>query len=158
LLEPSGPGLMAAILVAERASIATFCNAWALDAGSPYVLAVLRQALPVCLQEMVHEPALRSYLLTTLLPWSGWTVQDFYTAITAPVLHPVTAATAGMPAQLTRLILADSRLGDPRLPSQTRQWRALPQEACQRVVQWLSSADIVFFFDQVLPESKDQEE
>lgn len=158
LLAPSGPGLMAAALVAERAPIATFCNAWALDERSPYVLAVLRHALPDCLQEMLYEPALRSYLLTTLLPWCGWTLQDFYTAVAATVLHPVTATTDGMPEQLTRLVLADVRLGDPRLPSQTRHWLGLPQEARQRVVQWLSSADISFFFDHVLPESKDQEE
>jgi hypothetical protein len=107
---------------------------------------------------MAAEPALRSYLLTTLLPWSGWTLQDFHTAVSATVLHPVTATTVGMPEQLTKLVLADVRLGDPRLPSQTHNWLGLPQEARQRFVHWLSSADITFFFDHVLPESKDQEE
>src|SRR2546428_8765200 len=73
LLGPSGPGHLAATLMAERAPIATFCRAWAIDERSPYVLAVLRHAMAYCLQEMVTEPALHSYLLTTLLPWSGWT-------------------------------------------------------------------------------------
>jgi len=158
LLGPSGPRQLATALVAQRAPIATFCNAWAIDARSPYVLAVLRHALPYCLQEMVGEPALRSYLLTTLLPWSGWTLQDFHAAVGATVLHPVTATTVGMPERLMQLVLADVRLGDPRLPSQTHNWLGLPQEARQRFVHWLSSADITFFFDHVLPESKDQEE
>jgi hypothetical protein len=158
LLGPAGPGDLAAILIAERAPIATFCNVWAIDERSPYVLAVLQHALPQCLQEMVQEPALRSYLLTTLLPWSRWTLQDFYAAIGATVLHPVTASTDGMPEQLTKLVLADVRLGDPRLPSQTHHWLGLPQEVRQQFVQWLSTADITFFFERVLPESKDQEE
>src|SRR5262249_14521882 len=106
----------------------------------------------------VQEPALRFYLLSILLPWCGWTLQDFHTAIGATVLHPVTTTTVGMPEQLTRLVLADVRLGDPRLPAQTHNWRRLPQEARQRFVPWLSRADIAFFFDSVLPESKDQEE
>lgn len=158
LLGPSGPRTLATALVTARASITQFCHAWAIDERSPYVLAVLRQALPYCLQEMVEAPALRSYLLTTLLPWSGWTLQDFHAAIAATVLHAVTESTDGMPAQLIKLVLADVRLGDPRLPSQTRNWLGLPQEARQRFVQWLSRADVTFFFDHVLPESKDQEE
>jgi len=107
---------------------------------------------------MVQTPDLRSYLLTALLPWSGWTVQDFHAAIAATVLHPVTETTAEMPERLSKLVLADVRLGDPRLPSQAHNWRGLPPEARQRLVQWLSRADIAFFFDHVLPESKDQEE
>jgi EH_Signature domain len=158
LLGPSGPGHLAATLMAERAPIAMFCRAWAIDERSPYVLAMLRHALAYCLQEMVTEPTLRPYLLTTLLPWSGWTVHDFHAAVGATVLHPVTTTTAGMPEQLTKLVLADVRLGDPRLPSQMYHWLGLPQEACQRFVQWLSSADISFFFEHVLPESKEQEE
>src|SRR5262249_29864792 len=142
----------------ERAPIATFCRAWAIDERSPYVLAVLRHALASCLQEMITEPALRSYLLTTLLPWSGWTLQDFHAAVGATLLHPMTTTTAGMPEQLTKLVLADVRLGDPRLPSQMDHWLGLPEAACQQFVHWLSSADSSFFFDYVLPESKEQEE
>lgn len=158
LLGPSGPGALATALVTARAAIAKFCNAWAIDERSPYVLAVLRHALPYCLQKMVEEPALRFYLLTTLLPWSGWTLQNFHAAIGATVLHPVTDTTDGMPEQLIKLVLADVRLGDPRLPSQAQNWSGLSQEVRQRVVQWLSRADIAFFFEHVLPESKDQEE
>jgi hypothetical protein len=158
LLGPAGPRALAAALVTECIPIATFCHAWALDERSPYMLAVLRAALPQCLQLMGEKPALRTYLLTTLLPWSGWPVQDFHTAMAAAILHPVTATTAGMPAQLITLALADERLGDPRLPCQQAHWRTLPQEAQQRMVHWLSQIDIAFFFDEVLPESKDQAE
>jgi hypothetical protein len=158
LLGPAGPRSLAAALIAARGPIATFCHTWAIDERSPYVLATLQHALPLCMQEMVEEPALRAYLLTVLLPWSGWTTKDFYTAIGATVLHPVTTATPRMPEQLTTLVLADARLGDPRLPSQSQHWRELPQAARQQCVHWLSQADIAFFFDHVLPESKDRDE
>lgn len=62
-----------------------FCNAWAIDERSPYVLAVLRHALPYCLQAMVEEPVLRSYLLATLLPWSGLHEADV--TCLQPMLH-----------------------------------------------------------------------
>ncbi|MBM3224832.1 MAG: hypothetical protein FJZ47_13645 [Candidatus Tectomicrobia bacterium] len=158
LLSPAGPQSLATALAADRLSIAALCHAWAIDERSPYVLAVLRHALGQCLQAMGDAPALRTYLLSTLLPWGGWTVRDFRKAIAATVLHPVTASTDGMPAQLCTLVLGDTRLGDPRLPSQQPNWQAISQDAQQQCVHWLSSADITFFFDHVLSESKDQQE
>ena len=157
LLGAEGPRRLAAVLLAARVAVATLCHTWAIDERSPYVLATLRQALALCLQEMGEEPALRTSLLTVLFPWSGWSTQDLYTAITATVRHPVTTATARMPAQLPSLILADARLGDPRLPSQSQQWRALPQAARQQCVQWLAKGDITFFFEHVFPASQEQD-
>jgi hypothetical protein len=158
LLAPSGPNRLGATLLTERLSVAAFCQAWTIDERTPYVLAVLRHTLDNALQQMAQEPALGAYLLTTLLPWSGWPADDFRAAIGAMLLHPITATTAGMPAQLTKLILTDSRLGDPRLPPQTSNWQSLPVAARQRFVHWLSQDDMTFFFAHVLPESKDQGE
>lgn len=158
LLGPSGPRDLGAAVIAERGSMAVFCQRWGIDERSPYVLAVLRQALGHCLQNLEKDPSLSAYLLTTLLPWTGWTANDFRTAIAAAVVHPVIGATPEMPEQLMKLALADARLGDPRLPSRMLNWAAVPASARQQFVQWLSAADIHFFFDQVLLESKDQAE
>ena len=158
LVGPGGPRVLAAALVAQRAPIASWCHTWGIDARSPYFLAVMCAALPQCMRAMGEELALRSYLLSTLLPWPQWSTKDFYTAMGAAVLHPVTPTTAGMPERLMTLALADPRLGDPRLPSQHANWRTFSKEAQQRVSRWLSHADIAFFFNEVLPKSKDQEE
>ncbi len=158
LLGPTGPRRLGATLLAERLAIAVLCKTWAMDEGSPYVLEVMRQALAGCVRELVSEPALCSYLLSMLLPWPGWTAKDFYTAIDATVRHATIQTTAGIPEQLATLLLADPRLGDPRLPQQAELWQHVSPEARQRVVYWLSRDDMTFFFDVLLPESKDQEE
>ncbi len=158
LVGPAGPRALAAALVAQRVPVATWCQAWGIDEHSPYVLAVLRSALSQCMHAMEEEAALRAYLLTTLLPWSQWPTPDFHAAMGATILHPVTTVTADMPERLMTLALADPRLGDVRLPSQHAHWRTVPQAAQQQVLCWLSRADMTFFFDEVLPESKDQEE
>lgn len=158
LLGPTGPRRLGTALLAMRSPVPVFCKTWAIHESSPYVLEVMRHALASCLKELVSDPALCSYLITTLLPWPGWTTRDFYMAIEATVRHSTVHTTAGMPEQLASLILADPRLGDPRLPQQEAPWSHLSQEARQRVVHWLSREDMRFFFDRVLPESKDQEE
>lgn len=158
LLSPTGPARLATALLAQRLPIAAFCHAWGLDEHAPYMLAVLRQALPACWQTMVDEPALRTYLLTEVLPWAGWTEPDFRAAVGNTIVHPVTPTTPGMPERLMQLCLADARLGDPRLPAQASNWDEVSPEARQQCVQWLTQADVRLFFDHVLPTCKDQEE
>lgn len=158
LLGPAGPRDLGAAVLAERGAITAFCQVRGIDERSPYMLAVLRQALGHCLQSLEDDPSLSPYLLTTLLPWRGWTANDFRAAVAAAVAHPVVAALPEAPAQLLQLVLTDVRLGDPRLPSSLPNWVAIPAPVRQQFVQWLSAADIHFFFDQVLLESKDQEE
>jgi len=92
--------------------------------------------------------------LTTLLPWAGWPVQDFHTAVGTTILDPNTAKDVGLQEALTKLVLQDIRLGDPRLPRNMRNWLGI-QEARQRLLQWLSRADINFFFEHVLPDGAD---
>lgn len=158
LLTPPGPNRLAASMVAKRTSIAMLCNIWALDEHSPYVLTMLHQAVVYCLQWMENELALCVYLITELLSWSGWSARHFRATVAATVQHPVTNTIDEMPEQLTALILSDSRLGDPRLPQQEPYWQEIPDKARQRVLQWASRADLKFFFDHVLPESKDRED
>lgn len=158
LLSPHGPGQLAADLVAQRLPISAWCHTWGLDEQTPYTRAVLRQAVRQCWQAMEDTPAFRAYLVEALVPWRGWTTEDFRTVLGTTVLHPVTNITPGMPDDLLRLILADARLGDPRLPAQQAHWQQMPAAARQRCVHWLSEADLRLFFTQVLPECKDQEE
>lgn len=158
LLDPSGPQRLAEMLLKERVPIPAWCHSWALDERSPYVLEVLRHALASCQAVMETDPALREYLLSTLLPWSGWPTEDFHAAMDAAIVHPITDTTPDIPERLLTLILADARLGDPRLPAQQAHWQTLSAAVRQRVVLWLASADIALFFDQIMLTSKDQEE
>jgi hypothetical protein len=154
LLGPQGHCLFADALLAAQAPIKTYCDEWAIEESSQYVLEALRQAVRACQKRFGHETALQTYLLTTLLLWAGWPVQDFQAVIGATILHPVTTREPGLQEALIKTVLSDPRLGDPRLPRNTKNWLGI-QEARQQFLQWLSRADINFFFEHVLPRGKD---
>ncbi len=153
LLGPQGHCLFANSLLAARVPIKKHCEAWALEEASQYVLEAMRHAMRTCQEHIGDKAALRTYLLTTLLPWAGWLVQDFHAAVGATILHPITVREPGLQEALTKLVLQDTRLGDPRLPRNMKNWLDI-QEARQRLLQWLSRADIHFFFEHVSPRAQ----
>ena len=154
LLGPQGHSIFANYILTAQVPIKTYCDEWAIEESSQYVLEAVRQAGRSCQERLEREAALRTYLLTTLLPWLGWPIQDFHAAIGATILHPVTTKNPGLQERLIKVVLSDTRLGDPRLPRNTKNWLRI-QEARQRFLQWLSRADINFFFEHVLPKGKD---
>ncbi len=149
LLGPNGHQLFADSLLAARVPIKKHCEAWAIEESSQYALEVMRHAVQACQEHLGDQEALRTYLLTTLLPWERWPVQDFHAAVGEAILHPITANELRFQDALTTLVLQDPRLGDPRLPRNLKNWVAI-REAHQRLLQWLSRADITFFFEHVL--------
>jgi hypothetical protein len=154
LLGPQGHCLFADSLLADRVPIKKHCEAWALEESSQYVLEAMRYTVPVCQKHLGDKAALRTYLITTLLPWAGWLAQDFHAAIGSTILHPITVKELKLQEALTKLVLQDTRLGDPRLPRNMKNWLGI-QDARQRLLQWLSRADIHFFFEHVLPKGTD---
>lgn len=153
LLGPQGHCLFATSLLAARVPIKKHCEAWALEESSQYILEAMRYAVHAC-QEHLGDKVLQQYFLTTLLLWAGWPVQDFHTAVGATILHPITTSDRELQGALTKLVLQDTRLGDPRLPRNIKNWLGI-QDARQRLLQWLSRADIHFFFEHVLPKGTD---
>jgi hypothetical protein len=130
------------------------CEAWALEESSQYVLEAMRYTVRACQEHLGDKAVLRTCLITTLLPWAGWPVQDLHTAVGATLLHPVTSRDPELQEALTKLVLQDTRLGDPRLLRNMKNWLGI-HEARQRLLQWLSRADINFFFEHVLPDGID---
>lgn len=154
LLGPQGHRIFANAMLAARIPIQKQCEAWALEESSQYVLEAMRHAVHTCQEHLRDETALQTYLLTTLLPWAGWPLQDFHTAVGTTILHLMAAREPGLQEALTKFVLHDTRLGDPRLSRNVKNWLGI-QEARQRFLQWLSRADINFFFEHVLPDGAD---
>ena len=156
LLGPQGHCIFAKSLIEARVPIEKHCEAWALvePSKSQYVLEAARHAVHACQEHLGRDTALRTYLLTTLLPWAGWSMQDFHTAVGTTILHPIAARDLELQEALRKLVLHDTRLGDPRLPRNIKNWLGI-QDARQRLLQWLSRADIHFFFEHVLPNGAD---
>src|SRR5262249_27934877 len=154
LLGPQGHCIFADSLLAARVPLKKHCEAWELEELSQYVLEAMRHAVRACQKHLQDDAALQTYLLTTLLPWAEWPMQDFHTAVGAMILHPITMRDPGLQEKLTKLVLHDARLGDPRLPRNMKNWSRI-QEARQWLLQWLSLVDIRFFFEHVLPKGAD---
>jgi hypothetical protein len=154
LLGPQGHCSFADSLLSARVPLKQHCDAWALEETSAYTLEAARYAVDLCQTGLERDEAVRAYFLTALLPWIGWPLQDFHAAIGATILHPIAASESGFQEALSKFVLSDTRLGDPRLSRNTKNWIGIP-EAHQRFLQWLSTADMHFFFEHVLPYGQD---
>jgi hypothetical protein len=142
ILGLQGPGELANAMVQALSRINVWCESWGLDELSPYVQEGVRHAVQVCRAEMERlggSPPLTRYLLAELLPWSGWRLEDFQTEMAATILH---AQASPLWQPLAHLALSDPRLGDPRQPGNEERWAGMPEVARQRVIQWLSRAEI----------------
>jgi EH_Signature domain len=150
LMTPQGPQAFADELLGHLRPVAEHCTMWGVDEWSPYVVETVRQALRRCRERMAQHGPLRQFLFAELLTWSGWPLEDFQTEVAATILHPASAA---MREALLAFVLREPRLGDPRLPSSVQNWQDMPEESCRRVTEWLSQADIMLFFDLLVPHS-----
>ena len=122
LLGPAGHKEFAIAIVAQRQAIGAYCATWAVEETSLYVHEVMRWAVQDCHERMQRDVTWHQYLLTVLLPWTGWLLQDFKAAVGATILHLVVAETPAIQESLTRFVLSDLRLRDPRLPRNTTNW------------------------------------
>jgi hypothetical protein len=134
-------------------TIKACCEEWVVDEQTPYVLEAVHQAAQRCREKTRHSATLVQYLVENILPWSQWPLQDFKNEVGATILC---LAASEISESLTSFVLRDRRLGDPRLPRNTRNWIGIPEAARLCFIQWLSKTDIVFFFEHVLPDKADR--
>jgi hypothetical protein len=156
ILGPKGAEEFGAELVQNLEGIKRHCENWGIgDETSSYVQTAVRHATELCRNQMDRVPKLRDYLVSELLPWMGWPPDLFKREISQTILHPATSQSADVQECVRRFVLDDPRLGDPRRASDNRlNWFGIG-EAEQRVIEWLSQLDIVFFFESVLPRGED---
>jgi hypothetical protein len=144
-----------AAMVQRLASVKQHCETWGIgDETSLYIQAAVRHATDVCRNQMDRVSKLRDYLFAELLPWNGWASELFKLEVNKTILHPPTAQSVDVQESVRRFVLDDARLGDPRLPRNRLNWVGI-SEAEQRMIEWLSKLDVVFFFESVLPKGED---
>jgi len=139
-------------MIENLQAIKACCDEWGVDEQTQYAIEAVRQAVRYCHEGMGRSRIFGPYLLNELLPWEKWSLLAFKAEVGATILHP---AAAEMRESLTNFIVRDTRLGDPRLPRNARNWTGVPEEARFRFIQQLSRADIAFFFEHVLPHGED---
>lgn len=154
ILGPRGSHEFAFEMTESRRPITKHCEHWAVDEQSMYV----RDAVRVAVQESRDQIKTKSdafrYLLD-LFSWPRWNVEHFKAEISSTILYLGSNAESEVRESFTRFVLNDTRLGDPRLPKNSKNWLGIIDKAQNLFVQWLSIADIKFFFEHVLPDGND---
>jgi hypothetical protein len=144
---------LAADLVLARKSPDSTLASLQISQLSQFARACTVAALQRCREGWRKNVELLDFALEHLLPWKQWDFDEFHRAIGDVIVDKIFDEPSHQ-QRLLRVITADARLGDPRLHRNRANWTAIPEAARQRVIQWLSRLDIVFFFEHVLPDRR----
>jgi len=142
-------------LLDEKKAIKEYVEDWGLDLESEFVRCAVESAVVNCKSRIYSESEKCDYLFDNLLSWNEWILGSFKRYVTSLILDEQMLHYNSVRDRLQKFILSDDRLGDPRLPRNQRNWYDISRDANDRFIQWLSQADIVFFFEHVLPQGRD---
>lgn len=133
--------------------IKSHCDSWGIEEQSLYVQQAMQHAALRSRERLSQDTRLSQYLLREILAWSVWPIEQFKAEVSATILHPRQPEAFREP--LIAFVRQDDRLGDPRLPRNRPNWLGVADEARRRLIEWLSRADINFFFEHCLPRGMD---
>jgi EH_Signature domain len=154
LLGNTAPEQMAHELVKNCCSLSDFCTDWGLDSATPFFCTLMTHAADECRKGIGRSPVLCKYLLNEILSWRGWPMGVFKTEVEATILDSAAESDADVQDSIKRFAIDNEWLGDPRLPRNRINWAGISR-AETRVLSWMAKADIVFFFEHVLPRHSD---
>jgi hypothetical protein len=154
ILGPKAHDLMAGELIKSNDGLAGFCDYWGLSIESSQLFqAAAEIASVLCLEQIDRVPRYREFLFKELIPWEGWAPNMLKNVMNRLILFPK-RDDADLIETITLLVRKDPRFGDPRHPQNHNNWIGI-DEASKRMQEWLSAADITFFFETVLPKGTD---
>jgi len=146
--------IMAGELVKSADGISGFCKRWGISIESSQLFqSAAEVASAFCLEQIDRIPECRGFLFKELMPWSGWSPNVLKNVMSRVILFP-SRDNADLIDAIISLVRSDPRFGDPRLPHNGNNWIGM-DEASRRMQEWLSAADITFFFETVLPKGTD---
>lgn len=154
IVGPEAHEIMARELIKSPDGLAGFCAMWGLSIESSQLFCIVTEiASALCLEEIDRVPQYRDFLFKELISWSGWPPSVLKNVMSRLILSPKRDDTDLIEA-IRNLVRADPRFGDPRHTQNHNNWIGM-DEASRRVQEWLSAADITFFFETVLPKGTD---
>jgi hypothetical protein len=154
VLGPRAHDLMAVGLIKSTEGLGGFCDFWGISIESSQLFhAAAEIASVLCLEQIDRVPRCREFLFKELIPWEGWAPNMLKNVMSRVILFPK-RDDADLIQAITHVVRSDPRFGDPRHPQNHNNWLGM-DEASKRMQEWLSAADITFFFETVLPKGKD---
>jgi len=154
LLPADAPQELADWMLRDTRSLRDTATEWGLDEGTAFFTETMRRLLNGARAGWGQNRALVNYVCRTLLLWSGWALADLKEQVAECILHR-DAQAPNVHEPLKAFIIGEPRFGDPRLPAKRTNWLGVRPEATRRLIEWLSRADIVFFFDHAFPKGGD---
>jgi hypothetical protein len=154
VLDPHGPSALGSWMITGLHSPGDTAAEWSIDSTSAFYLEAIKMALIVARTRWRDEAEIAAFVCHEILSWNGWPVEHLKREIAECVLH-ADAWSDNVNDRLKALVLSHPNLGDPRLPANQKNWLGVRIQAKQRVIEWLSKADIVFFFDHAFPRGGD---
>jgi len=154
IVGPKAHDVMAGELIRGTDGLAGFCDVWGLSPESSQLFhAAAEIGSVLCLEQLDRVPRYRDFLFKELIPWPGWAPSMLKNVASRLILFPTRDDTQLIEV-ITQFVRSDPRFGDPRHPQNRNNWLGI-DEASKRVQEWLSAADITFFFETVLPRGTD---
>jgi len=98
-----------------------------------------------------------NYLQTVLFPHSDLSPKTFKNGVGRLILHKCLAQNPNLIDMVRDFVIRSRMLGDPRLSHNGVRWAGVDERAKATVIEWLSKADIIFFFDNIMPPGGDRQ-
>jgi len=155
ILGPNAPDLMAAAMLDGLKRPSDIASDWSVDGSSTFFVETIRAVLTMARIRWRENGDIRSYVFREILPWAGWPIEVLKSESAECILHQG-ASSQDVKEPLQAFVLRSPHLGDPRLPRNATKWLGVRAEAAQRLIEWLSRADIIFFFDHAFPTGGDK--
>lgn len=159
LLNPLSVGYAAEELFRLRCTPEELASRYGLFQETEFFHLVVVRCGKLCIQSLGSDSGFNNllrYFIGEILAWPKAEISAYKHLITSAILSSAFDQREEMQEKLVSHILGDARLGDPRLPSNAHNWLGVDGTARSRVLQHLSRADIIFFFDHVMRGSDDR--
>jgi len=158
VLGPDGCRLLAMQIMGESRPVAEAALQWGVDDRTAYfATSILQHAVPLLINPQ-YQGNWIDKLCADVLPWARKTLPEArFKELMGSVILDKRFAVDGVELNtLKAFVLGAYGPGDPRLPANRSHWTGVPDQARTRVLHWLTKADIVMFFETILPNSRDR--
>ena len=158
----NGPELFAKTIVEKHRKIQEAFKERNVFLGTEYHQKTLHACVDLALQIIsIHSSVSAKseqieYLQSELFSYCDISPSTFKDGIARLILNESLERHTELVDRVKDYVLRGGKLGDPRLSMHGIRWAGVPEGAKSKVIEWLSRADIVFFFDNVLPRGSDR--
>lgn len=153
ILSPISPKIASKKMFFAQQSVSLFCGDWGINEQTAFVSETVAECARLCFKQFadvnINDDG-SDYFINEILDWENYELNVYKAIVSQTILTVKFLKDEKFQEKVVEHIIADDRLSDPRLPNNSQNWVGIEAEARTRILQLLSRADIVFFFDQVM--------